>query len=94
MSRHADPIRIGSLIPLGNQMLFKRPPGRAVMGFVTNETRPPLKGEWYASGAIPCAWQAPDDLGTSYRIVRLVETEAQTRLVVVGMEVDDAETHG
>lgn len=32
------------------------------------EFRPPRKGEFYLSGAIPCAYRAPNDLLTSYRI--------------------------
>lgn len=34
----------------------------------TGEFRPPLKGEWYASGAIVEAYMARADLTTSYRI--------------------------
>jgi len=32
--------------------------------------RPPLKGEWYVSGAIPMAYKAPNDLSTSFIIVQ------------------------
>jgi hypothetical protein len=34
--------------------------------------RPPKKGEWYLSGAIPQAWRALNDLTTPYVIVRLL----------------------
>ena len=34
------------------------------------ETRPPLRGEWYLSGAVPCAYLAKNNLRTSYAIVR------------------------
>ncbi len=34
----------------------------------TGEFRPPRKGEWYISGAIPAAYRAPNDLSTSYHI--------------------------
>lgn len=37
----------------------------------TGEFRAPRRGEWYLSGAIPEAWQAPNDLSQSYHIVRL-----------------------
>lgn len=32
--------------------------------------RPPRKGEWYLSGAIPMAYKAPNDLSTSFIVVR------------------------
>jgi hypothetical protein len=32
--------------------------------------RPPRKGEHYVSGAIPCAYRAPNDLGSPFLIVR------------------------
>lgn len=34
----------------------------------TGEFRPPRKGEWYLSGAIVAAYQAPNDLSTPYWI--------------------------
>lgn len=37
------------------------------------EFRPPRKGEYYLSGAIPCAYLAPNDLSTPYRIAIPVE---------------------
>lgn len=36
------------------------------------EFRPPMAGEYYASGAIPEAWRAPNDLSQAFRIVRPV----------------------
>ena len=38
----------------------------------TGEQRPPKKGEWYLSGAIPEAYQAPNDLSSPFHILRLV----------------------
>ena len=32
------------------------------------EKRPPSKGEWYLSGAIPAAYRAPTDLSEEYYI--------------------------
>lgn len=40
----------------------------------TREFRPPLRGEWYLSGAIVAAYRAPNDLTTAYRIARLVNS--------------------
>lgn len=39
----------------------------------TGEKRCPKKGEWYLSGAIAEAYQAPNDLGGEYHIARIVE---------------------
>jgi hypothetical protein len=36
----------------------------------TGELRPPKKGEWYLSGAIPGAYLAKADLSTPYHIMR------------------------
>lgn len=44
----------------------------------TGEFRPPRKGEWYLSGAIPGAWQAPNDLTTAYHILREVKVTVTT----------------
>lgn len=37
---------------------------------LVGETRPPRRGEWYLSGAIPCAYRAKNNLSASYTIVR------------------------
>ena len=40
-------------------------------GFVkAGEKRPPRKGEWYLSGAVPTAYRAPNDLNTPYIILK------------------------
>jgi hypothetical protein len=36
----------------------------------TGEFRAPRKGEYYLSGAIPCAYRAQNDLSTDYHIMR------------------------
>ena len=41
----------------------------------TGEFRPPKKGEWFLSGAIPEAYFAPNDLTVSYFILRIVPVE-------------------
>lgn len=41
----------------------------------TGAKRPPERGEYYLSGAIVCAYRAPNDLPTAYHIARLVEVE-------------------
>lgn len=48
----------------------------------TGVKRPPKKGEWYLSGAQVQAYRAPNDLGTSYPIAKLVavETKIQTTI--------------
>lgn len=40
--------------------------------------RPPKKGEWYLSGAIPAAYRAPNDLTGSFHIMRLVRVHTKT----------------
>lgn len=39
---------------------------------LTGEKRPPMKGEWYVSGAIPAGYLALNDLTQVYYIARLV----------------------
>lgn len=43
------------------------------------EFRPPLKGEYYISGAIPMAYRAPNDLSIAYGVVRPTHLTLQTR---------------
>jgi hypothetical protein len=49
-----------------------------VMAIYSGTKREPKKGEYYLSGAIPCAYRAPNDLSTDYHIAQLVEVEIQT----------------
>lgn len=49
----------------------------------TGEFRPPRKGEYYLSGAIPQAWQAPNGLGQAYHILKPAPAPAR-RIVVDG----------
>jgi len=51
--------------------------GKTKRAKLTGEFRPPLKGEWYLSGAIPEAYKAPNDLSTAYHIVVLVDRLTQ-----------------
>lgn len=44
----------------------------------TGEFRPPKRGEWYLSGAIPAAYKAPNDLSSPYHILKLVRVERTT----------------
>lgn len=44
----------------------------------TGEMRPPRKGEWYLSGAVIEAYQAPNDLTTPYYIAELVGVKKVT----------------
>ena len=40
---------------------------------MVGEYRPPKKGEYYVSGAIPEVYQAPNDLSQNHQIARPVE---------------------
>lgn len=44
-------------------------------GKYTGEKRPPLRGEWFLSGASVAAYRAPNDLSTPYHIAKLVRVE-------------------
>ncbi len=44
----------------------------------TGEKRPPKKGEWYLSGAEIEAYQARNDLSTSYHIAKVVRVTKVT----------------
>lgn len=46
--------------------------------------RPPKKGEFYLSGAIIAAYRAPNDLSTSYHVVRPTHKARQTKNYVRG----------
>jgi hypothetical protein len=50
---------------------------------LTGEKRAPKRGEWYLSGAIPAAYQAPNDLSTEYHIVELVYVEDSKNAPVI-----------
>jgi hypothetical protein len=49
-----------------------------IRGVWTGELRPPKKGEYYISGAIPQAYKAHGNLACSYHIAKLVEVEEKT----------------
>ena len=53
--------------------------GITIMVAWTGETRPPLKGEWYLSGAIVEGYRAHNDYASPYPIARLVK--AQKRII-------------
>jgi hypothetical protein len=57
-----------ALYPLVDQR-FKYP---GYMAQWTGEYRPPRKGEWFLSGALINAFQAPNDLSIPYHIARIV----------------------
>jgi hypothetical protein len=58
-----------------------RLPGEPSFFVRTGEFRAPLKGEFYLSGAIPEAYQAPNDLSTPYAI--LTPCEEPPRVIVI-----------
>ena len=55
--------------------------GKYLQSLATGEFRPPLKGEWYLSGAKPTAYRASNDFNASYYIMRLVVVEQSTYVV-------------
>lgn len=59
--------------PLANPASHK-----SVRGILTGEKRPPKKGEWYLSGAIPECYRAPNDLSTPFHIIQLVRVKTHT----------------
>lgn len=59
-------------------------PPQRVMAVFSGELRPPKKGEWYLSGAIVEAYQAPNDLQDAYYIAKLVRVETRTVVDIVG----------
>jgi hypothetical protein len=58
--------------------------------FLKTAFREPKKGEHYLSGAVPCAYLAPNDLGVKYWIVRPVKlvqvTQPQYKTVEIDLE--------
>jgi hypothetical protein len=61
----------GKSYPLGSGQPRLNPRARFVH---TGEFRAPRKGDYYLSGAIPEAYLAPNDLSTSYYILREVRS--------------------
>ena len=60
--------------------------GYFVVAVTTNECRPPKRGEWYLSGANPCAYRAPNDLSSAYWICKLVKIEKKTTVELVEIQ--------
>jgi hypothetical protein len=52
------------------------------------EFRCPKKGEWYLSGAIPVAYQAPNDLTTEYHIMKIVKIRRIETIEEIGPVTD------
>jgi hypothetical protein len=58
-----------------NDRFFPATFGTRSVGFgavATSEFRAPRRGEWYLSGAVVCAYKAPNDIPTPFRIAKLV----------------------
>lgn len=53
-----------------------------VFAVFSGEHRPPKKGEWFLSGAVPEAYYAPNDLSTPYYIAKLVEVKRSEAIKV------------
>lgn len=56
--------------------------------YVVVARRPPKKGEWYLSGAIPAAYLATHDLGTDYPIVKPTFRAVLKTIYVRGEKID------
>ena len=57
-----------------------------VMAINSRQFRCPKKGEWFLSGSIPGAYQAPNDLSTEYWIGTLVRVSVITEYVLEEIE--------
>ncbi len=73
-------MRRDQTVALAPEYHYRYPSGpkRQVKLQATGEYRPPKKGEWYISGAIPEGYRAPNDLSQAFNIGRLVEVETMT----------------
>lgn len=71
-------MRAGKLFPIASGLSVLASTDRTKRVETIGEFRPPMKGEWYISGAIPEAYRAGFDLSTSYDIGRLVTVEVIT----------------
>lgn len=65
-------------MPFNERYVSDYMPNRNIKAVMIGRIRPPKKGEWYLSGAIPTAYRAPNDLTTSYHIMKLVRVETIT----------------
>jgi len=99
MSDRSSVLQRGETYPLADQLtlaeckrLGVRSPGGAikegdnwadVRAVWTGEKRPPLKGEWYLSGASINAYRAPNDLTMTFHIARLVKTRKRTVIEII-----------
>lgn len=57
-------------------------PHKQVLFVRTGEFRCPLRREWYLSGAIPGAYQAPNNLSSQYHILRPLTFAAKVKHVI------------
>lgn len=69
---HKDVFHLGDL-PSRKEMEALGDPdwGQTLKGTLTGEFRPPKKGEWFLSGAIPTCYKARNDLTNKRKIVKL-----------------------
>lgn len=65
---------------------------RNVRAAWTGEIRPPKRGEWYISGAVPEAYRAASDYTRAYHIARLVEIRTTMEIVLWLDEAPGART--
>jgi hypothetical protein len=74
-----DDLRKAFAIKLPEKLHFEALGGQAatqMRRFTRLGFRPPMKGEYYVSGARPAAYKAPNDLTTAYCVVRPLDDGA------------------
>lgn len=64
---------------------------RGVKAVKTGECRKPKRGEWYLSGSITEAYQAPRDLTYTYYIAHLVRVRTRTVEEIEGPYEEESE---
>lgn len=76
-ARYIQPDKLdpNTFYPLGDRHPLQREHRSNVKAIWSGEKRKPKKDEWFLSGAIPHAYQAPNDLSTVYHIAKIVLTE-------------------
>lgn len=77
MTENPNVVKMGQHYPVATEDRARVPGGAPaeVRARWTGEKRAPRAGEWYLSGAIVEAWQAPNDLSTAFHIAVLVRPE-------------------
>lgn len=72
---------VGEAYPVVDPLPSSIPNHREIRALPTGDHRRPKRGEWYLSGAIVEAYQAPNDLTTTQHIARLVRVREIVEVV-------------